>query len=69
LLSRLSQVFVAAAGDVSNRYTNAFLAAGVLLIIAAALTPLLRERKGAAQDVVPSPVPPSPRPKREAMVG
>ncbi|MHC5010498.1 MAG: L-lactate MFS transporter [Planctomycetota bacterium] len=44
LLSRLSQMFVDAAGDVAGRYTWSFVTAGTLLVLAAALTLLLGER-------------------------
>ena len=49
ILSRLSQSFVAGAGDVAGRYTWSFVTAGVLLLGAAALTRLLGERPGGAQ--------------------
>jgi len=69
LLSRLSQGFVAAAGDVPGKYTNAFLAAGVLLVLGAGLTLLVRDRKGGTPE--PVELPPAPpmtkRPERETV--
>jgi len=54
VLSRLSQSFVAQAGDVAGRYTWSFVTAGVLLVGAAALTRLLGERPRDALEPEPT---------------
>lgn len=50
VLSRLSQMFVKDAGDVPGKYTNSFITAGILLVIAAAMTFTVRKRPEIAQE-------------------
>ena len=49
ILSRVSQMFVKNAGDVPGKYTNSFIMAGILLIVAAAMTFTVRRRPRLAE--------------------
>jgi len=52
ILARVSQMLVKSAGDVPGKYTNSFIMAGVLLIVAAAMTFTVRRRPRLAEQML-----------------